>query len=111
MTVSVQTTPPFENAVKELRKKYPKIRDDLSPLIQQLKNGEHPGDKIPNVGHDVYKVRVANPSAGRGKSGGFRVIYYVKEKNVIRLIMMYNKTQRKDISPGQIRRLIEEYSQ
>jgi hypothetical protein len=39
-----------------------------------LKAGQLPGDQIPNLAHNVYKVRLPNRSAGKGKSGGFRVI-------------------------------------
>jgi mRNA-degrading endonuclease RelE of RelBE toxin-antitoxin system len=70
MTTRVQTAPPFDVKIKRLRKKYPSVRADLNWLIEQLRNDERPGDKIPQVGYDVYKARLGNPSAGRGKSGG-----------------------------------------
>lgn len=40
--------------------------------------GETPGaTKCPGIGYDaVYKIGVANRDARRGKSGGYRVIYY-----------------------------------
>jgi mRNA-degrading endonuclease RelE of RelBE toxin-antitoxin system len=57
----------------------------------------------------TYKVRLPNPSAGRGKRGGFRVVYYIKRADIVLMLTIYNKTQRSDIAPEQIRRIIEEY--
>jgi hypothetical protein len=80
----------------------------LVSLIDQLEADQRPGDKIPNVGHDVYKVRLANPSAKRGKSGGFRVIYYIRLANLIYVLDMYSKTDQENITPQAIRSLIAE---
>lgn len=65
----------FQKAIKRLRKKYPRIRDDVQPLINQLSLGETPGDQIQATGYTVYKVRLSNRDTKRGKSGGYRVIY------------------------------------
>ena len=77
--------------------------------MEQLKQGDLPGDKIPNVGYDVYKVRLPNPDAKRGKRSGFRTIYYIREADFIALITLYSKTEREDISPEKIKALIEKY--
>ncbi len=77
MATKVTTAPRFDREFKRLLRKYRHLRTELGDFAQQVQNDERPGDKIPNVGYDVYKVRLANPSAGRGKRGGFRVIYYV----------------------------------
>jgi len=69
----------FLRELRNLAKKYPAVLKQFERLSDQLKNDERPGDKIPGVGYDVYKVRLPNPSAQRGKSGGFRVIYYVHD--------------------------------
>jgi mRNA-degrading endonuclease RelE of RelBE toxin-antitoxin system len=73
-----------------------------------LEAGKRPGDKIPDIGHDVYKVRLANPSAQRGKSGGFRVIYYVQVADSVFLLKIYSKTEQNDISADDIRRIVQE---
>jgi mRNA-degrading endonuclease RelE of RelBE toxin-antitoxin system len=108
VTTIVSTTPRFDTDVKRLRKKYPDLRVELEQLEAQLKNDERPGDKIPGVGYDVRKVRLGNPSAKRGKRGGFRTVYYIQQKDRILMLTLYAKTQRTDISPEQIRRIIEE---
>jgi mRNA-degrading endonuclease RelE of RelBE toxin-antitoxin system len=108
VTTLVGTTARFDTDVKRLRKKYPDVRAELQSLEAQLKHDERPGDKVPGVGYDVRKVRIGNPSAGRGKRGGFRVVYYIRQKDMVVMLTLYTKTQRKDISPEQIRRIIEE---
>lgn len=76
--------------------------------MNQLENDERPGDKLAGTGYDLYKVRLANPSARRGKSGGFRVIYYVQFVDSVQLVTIYSKTEKSDISAERIRRAIAE---
>lgn len=77
MTTRVELHASFKKDLKLLARKYRAVLNELDDLVTELEVGKRPGDKIPNVGYDVYKVRLAIPSAGRGKRGGFRVIYYV----------------------------------
>jgi mRNA-degrading endonuclease RelE of RelBE toxin-antitoxin system len=67
------------------------------------------GDKVPHASYDVYKVRLANPDAKKGKSGGFRVIYYLKTQEFILLINIYSKSEQTDMLPIEIAKWIEEY--
>lgn len=73
----VETAPTFERDLKRLGRRYRRIRRDLEPLIGQLLAGESPGDRVQGVRTVVYKVRLPNSDARRGKSGGYRVIYYL----------------------------------
>lgn len=97
-----------EKDVKHLRRKYPSVTAQLRKLIDQLEQDERPGDKIPSTGYEVYKVRLPNPSAQRGKSGGFRVIYYVKLVDSIIILKVYSKTEQTDISIEEIQRVVDE---
>lgn len=108
MATTVEIARPVHKQIKRLRRRYPSLTTELAKVISQLETDERPGDKIPGVGHDVYKVRLANPSAQRGKSGGFRVIYYVKTATGVIIIAAYSKSDQTDISPDAIRRAIEE---
>jgi mRNA-degrading endonuclease RelE of RelBE toxin-antitoxin system len=105
--VLVEPTEYFEKVFKRLRKKYPHIGSDLKILTDQLEVGETPGDQIPNVKYPVYKVRLRNIDTQKGKSGGYRLIYYVRIKEHIILLTIYTKTEQTDISPEAIRHLIE----
>jgi mRNA-degrading endonuclease RelE of RelBE toxin-antitoxin system len=78
-----------------LARKYPAVTNTIIELMQQLSQGELLGDQVPGVEYLVYKTRLQNRSAGRGKSGGFRVIYYVKMTDFIVFISIYTKTEQK----------------
>ncbi|MBC7812435.1 MAG: type II toxin-antitoxin system RelE/ParE family toxin [Burkholderiales bacterium] len=109
MTTKVNVPPPFLSKLKRLERKYQAVSTEVDNLIARLESDERPGDKIPSVGYDVYKVRLKNPSAGKGKSGGFRVIYYIQLADQVILLTIYSKSQQSDISAEQLRRIIEEY--
>jgi mRNA-degrading endonuclease RelE of RelBE toxin-antitoxin system len=108
MPTTVSIPDPFQKELKRLSRKYPQVLDAVETLISTLESDQRPGDKIPHVGYDVYKVRLRNPSAGRGKSGGFRVIYFVQLADSVVLLTIYSKTAQTDISPEEIRRVLQE---
>jgi mRNA-degrading endonuclease RelE of RelBE toxin-antitoxin system len=108
MTTAVSVTDRFQKDLKWLARKYPRVLDVVEELVNTLESNQRPGDKIPHVGYDVYKVRLSNPSAGHGKSGGFRVIYYVQLSDRVVLLTIYAKTERIDISPEEIRGVLRE---
>lgn len=93
---------------ERLSKKYRHLADDLSPLADQLQRGETPGDQIQGTGYTVYKVRLRNRDSRRGKSGGYRVVYYLYTPEFIYLIAIYVKSEREDISKDEIHDLVEE---
>jgi mRNA-degrading endonuclease RelE of RelBE toxin-antitoxin system len=70
-----------------------------------------PGDKIPDVGYAVFKLRVRNSDTQKGKSGGYRLIYYVKTAMAIILLTIYTKSEQVDIAADDLRSIIAEYDQ
>ncbi|GAB5536329.1 MAG: hypothetical protein Rubg2KO_25780 [Rubricoccaceae bacterium] len=62
------------------------------------------------TGHVVYKVRLANSDARRGKSGGYRMIYYARTAERVVLVTIYSKSDQGDISAAAIRQIIKEES-
>ena len=107
MPTTVSIPPEFHKRIKRLERKYPAVISEVRKLVRQLEEDGRPGDKIAGVGYDVYKVRLANPSAHRGKSGGFRVIYYMQLAHHVMLITIYSKTERSGISPEKIRKVLD----
>ena len=77
-------------------------------MARRLQDDERPGSRVPGVGYTVYKVRLPNRAARRGKSGGFRVIYYAQFKDRVMLLAIYSKTDEIDVSAAEIRRLVIE---
>lgn len=100
MSYSIIITPPFERDVKLLFKKYKSIKDDLSALFELLENEPTQGKSL---GKDCYKVRLAITSKGKGKSGGARVITWVKiTSDKIYLLSIYDKSEKEDISDKEL---------
>jgi mRNA-degrading endonuclease RelE of RelBE toxin-antitoxin system len=108
LPVHVEIALPVFRKLKRLLKKCPHSYDDLQGLIRQLERGQTPGDQISGVHYTVYKVRVRNTDMPKGKSGGYRVIYYMRTADNIVIIMMYSKSERKDVDADEIRRVIDD---
>jgi mRNA-degrading endonuclease RelE of RelBE toxin-antitoxin system len=88
----VEAAPTFKRNLRTLAKKYRSICNDVQPIIEQLEGGELPGDRISGIGHEVFKLRVKNSDIQKGKSGGYRLIYYVKTAKGIILLTIYTKS-------------------
>jgi mRNA-degrading endonuclease RelE of RelBE toxin-antitoxin system len=73
-----------------------------------LRAGEVPGDQIQGVGYTVYKARVKNSDLQRGKSGGYRIVYYLRTTTTLILLTIYAKTQQADVSTEELRQIIKE---
>jgi mRNA-degrading endonuclease RelE of RelBE toxin-antitoxin system len=109
MSINIAFTPEFKRNLRILAKKYRHIRDDVEPLVTSLQNGELPGDQLTGTSYAIFKVRVPNRDVKRGKSGGYRVIYYLQTQTDIILVTIYSKTEQADISAAQIRRIVSEF--
>lgn len=109
--IQVEASPTFNRNLRSLAKKYRSIRNDIQPVIEQLEWGEFLGDKIPGIGYDVFKLRVRNSDIQKGKSGGYRLMYYVKTANGIILLTIYTKSELADMAADEIRSIITEYEQ
>jgi hypothetical protein len=56
----------------------------------------------------VRKARVANPARGKGKSGGFRYLYfYIEREGRIFLLMIFSKEEQDDLTGEQKKRLTQ----
>ena len=61
---------------------------------------------------DVYKIRMAVKSKGKGKRGGARVIYFNvfaqrTDRNEIVLLSIYDKSDQNSISDSEIRKALK----
>jgi mRNA-degrading endonuclease RelE of RelBE toxin-antitoxin system len=87
--VAVLYTPEFKRNLRQLAKKYRRIKTDVQPLLDLLEQGQTPGDQIPGVQYEVFKVRLRNSDSAKGKSGGYRVIYQRTTDGSIVMITLY----------------------
>jgi mRNA-degrading endonuclease RelE of RelBE toxin-antitoxin system len=102
--IEIVFTPEFKRNLRGLAKKYPHIRSDVQPIIEQIQRGEFVGDKVQRTGYTIFKVRIRNSDVSRGKSGGYRVIYYLKTATAVILVTIYSKTEQSDISSAKIKK-------
>lgn len=108
--VEIETTDEFDRRSKTLTKKYRNLKSDLEPLTIALQSGETPGDILTGLEILVFKVRVSNSDLSRGKSGGYRVIYYVVLPTKIALLTIYAKSEQENISPKEIGRIVAAFN-
>lgn len=70
---------------------------------------DHPTKGTP-LGNDIYKIRLAISSKGKGKSGGSRVMSFVKvSETTVLLFSIYSKGTKDSISDKEIEELIKNY--
>lgn len=111
LSIEIAITPRFQRDLRELAKRYRSIRTDIQPLIDQLQAGEIPGDRIAGIKYQVFKVRIKNSNIQKGKSGGYRVIYYLKNAQGIILTTIYSKSDLTDVSNEIIEQAIVQYEE
>ncbi len=107
MRYSVELSGNFKKEAKRLIKKYPSLKKELSVLFSELE--ENPTFGIP-LGNDVFKIRLAIASKNKGKSGGARVLSFVKvTKTSVLLFSIYSKGEVDSLSDKEIKELIKAY--
>ena len=92
-----------------MAKRYSHIKRDIQPFIEALLAGETPGDPLVGYSKPLYKVRAPNTDSRRGKSGGYRVIYYLKVGECYSLVTIYSKSDQGDISKDNLLSLLDEF--
>ncbi len=119
MPVIVIPTPYFKKEAKPLIKNYASLKDDLKDFTESLKENTRQGDMLA-IAPDIYKVRLAVKSKGKGKSAGVRIITYVEVvamlapeneqelQTKVRLITIYDKSDYDTIDLQVIREIIQE---
>lgn len=107
--IQILATARFENDLRLLRKRYRNILTDVQPIVEQLQTGNLPGDQVTGVGYPVFKVRIRNRDSQRGKSGGYRLLYYLKTSQTIILITIYSKFDQGDIAATEIQDTLTEF--
>jgi mRNA-degrading endonuclease RelE of RelBE toxin-antitoxin system len=107
MSYSVRLSPNFKKEAKKLIKKYPSLQTELTQLFSELE--DNPASGTP-LGDGVYKIRLAIASKGKGKSGGARVMSFVKVTDTtVLLFSIYSKGEKNNISDNEIEALLMEY--
>ena len=99
----------FRRRLRTLAKRYRSIRSDLQPVIEQLKTGDIVGDQIAGTDYSVFKVRIKNSDVKKGKSAGYRLVYQLRDRTYILLVLLYSKSDQQDVTAEEINRAIAEF--
>jgi len=97
--ISIFSIPKFNKKYKEYQKKFPHLKIDFKNLLLELKENPKKGILVRS---NTYKIRLKNSDTNKGKSAGYRFIYYYLDENskIIFLYMFYK---------GDISNLSDEY--
>ena len=100
MSFNIVMTPLFEGDLKKLAKRHSSVKGDVSDLIRSLEKNPLQGQPL---GNNCFKIRMAISSKKKGKSGGARVISYVKliDEDVY-LLSIYDKADVETITDAEI---------
>jgi hypothetical protein len=86
-----------------------RLKNELPQLFEELKTNPTLGTEL---GNNIYKIRLAIASKGKGKSGGAGVMSFVKIiDTTVLLFSIYNKGNKDSISQSEIINLIKDYLQ
>jgi mRNA-degrading endonuclease RelE of RelBE toxin-antitoxin system len=88
--MNFETTNLFDKQAKRLSKKYKNIKSDLTRLLREFDDYHQNAIEIKI---NLYKTRLANSSKNRGKRAGFRIYYYIKIKQTVYMLTVYDKSE------------------
>ncbi len=108
MSYEAYLTVTFQKSIKILKKKFRSVKDDLYSVIRTLEKDPTIGDPIPGWNKEIWKIRAASSDIKRGKSGGFRLIYFWKAGEFkIYLLTAYFKGEKTKIAKREIEDLLK----
>lgn len=108
MSYNIIPTPEFQRNVKYLKKKYRHIVSELEEFNNIISDNPFYGEAIKGLGGKVFKTRLASSDMGKGKSGGFRIIYYLAHHDkIIYLLTIYAKAYKENIDPIEIKAILK----
>ena len=100
MNYKVDSIPFFDKQAKRLSKKYPSLKSDLKSLGENISIKPNQGNSL---GNNFYKIRLSITSKGKGKSGGARIITYVKIiETTVYLVYIFDKSEKENISDKEL---------
>ena len=107
MNYSIELSANFKKEAKRLVKKYPSLKTELAELFIELEDNPTTGTPL---GNDIYKIRLAIASKNKGKSGGARILSFVKVmQTTVLLFSIYSKGEMDNLTDKEIKELIKDY--
>ena len=108
MKFNFTTYPTFDREVKRLVKKYKSLKQDILELAREIEENPDAGT---DLGNNIFKYRLSISSKGKGKRGGGRAItmniLVSEEETEIGFLYIYDKSERSNITDGEIKKLMK----
>jgi len=105
MSYKIELSANFKKEAKKLTKKFPSLKQELAELFTGLETNPTMGTPL---GNDIFKIRLAIASKNKGKSGGARVLCFVKiTATTVLLFSIYSKGDTDSLSDKEIQGLIK----
>ncbi len=92
----------FNRNLRHLGRRNPQLREDLEHFLLNLDAEAHP---ILSGTGGARKARMKGRS--RGKSGGYRVVYYLFVENRVWLLTIYDKVQKEDLTAAEEKQVLQ----
>ncbi len=92
----------FNRNLKTIGKHNPALRQEIEAFLVAFEAEAHP--VIPNAA-GARKARMR--AKGRGKRGGYRVIYYLALADTVWLITIYDKVQKENLTSDETKQIAE----
>lgn len=105
LNYTVLNTKSFKKQFARLSKKYSSLFNDIDDFKESIAKNPFQGESL---GHGLYKVRMSITSKGQGKSGGARVITFVRiVDETVSLFAIYDKSEIENIPTHELINLIK----
>lgn len=98
----------FKKSLKILQKRYRHVKDDVRRGLDVLQYEPALGDVIPG-GHGIRKLRIRNSDNNKGKSAGYRLLYYADSRSNethLYILLLYGKSDQADVSTSELKGLL-----
>jgi mRNA-degrading endonuclease RelE of RelBE toxin-antitoxin system len=99
----------LKRSIKRLEKRFRHVKEDVGIAIKILLQNPKLGVAIPR-GHGIRKLRVPNSDLVKGKSSGYRLLYYVEDQPepLLYLLLLYFKSDQEDVTQKELKELLDE---
>ncbi|KWT83455.1 hypothetical protein [Candidatus Magnetominusculus xianensis] len=104
--------PRFKCEVKELKKKFHKVNNDINDLIGKVIDNPKSFEAIPGYAELLYKAKHPLKCANIGISGGLRLINVLDERNrLITATNIFFKGDKEDLTDAEYNAIFAEFQE
>ena len=113
--VDFDRSPTFQSLLASLRKRFPRIDDDLEGIwVDIARDHQHArqAESLIGFNNTVFKYRAKCSDMSRGSRGSYRIIgYYHEPTNTLYPIFIYHKSDQTDVDKRTVSLAVQELLQ